>query len=135
MLQDRTDGDLTRLSDVTQAFVQAARARPEIASINTGLRTTVPQFRVDLDTDKAQTLGVPVTDVYSALQTFLGGLYVNDFNRFGRTWRVVMYARAPICPPSRGPALVPRRAPPRAISPVSTVAGSPAGACPGDLSA
>jgi len=92
MLQDRTDGDLTRLSDVTQAFVQAARQRPEIASINTGLRTTVPQFRVDLDTDKAQTLGVPVTDVYSALQTFLGGLYVNDFNRFGRTWRVLMQA-------------------------------------------
>jgi multidrug efflux pump subunit AcrB len=47
---------------------------------------------VDLDTDKAQTLGVPVTEVYSALQTFLGGLYVNDFNRFGRTWRVLMQA-------------------------------------------
>src|SRR5882672_10735475 len=92
MLQDRTDGELTGLSDVTQAFVLAARQRPEIASINTGLRTTVPQFRVDLDTDKAQTLGVPVTDVYSALQTFLGGLYVNDFNRFGRTWRVLMQA-------------------------------------------
>jgi hydrophobe/amphiphile efflux-1 (HAE1) family protein len=92
MLEDRTDGDLTRLSEVTQAFLQAARQRPEIASINTGLRTTVPQFRVDLDTDKAQTLGVPVTDVYSALQTFLGGLYVNDFNRFGRTWRVLMQA-------------------------------------------
>jgi hydrophobe/amphiphile efflux-1 (HAE1) family protein len=94
MLQDRTDGDLTQLSDVTQAFVQAARQRPEIASINTGLRTTVPQFRVDLDSDKAQTLGVPVTDVYSALQTFLGGLYVNDFNRFGRTWRVLIQAEA-----------------------------------------
>src|SRR5262245_5870745 len=92
MLQDRTGGELARLSDVTQAFVQAARQRPEIASINTGLRTTVPQFRVDLDTDKAQTLGVPVTDVYSALQTFLGGLYVNDFNRFGRTWRVLVQA-------------------------------------------
>src|SRR5260221_4127071 len=92
MLQDRTDGELTRLSDVTQAFVQAARQRPEVASINTGLRTTVPQFRVDLDTDKAQTLGVPVTEVYNALQTFLGGLYVNDFNRFGRTWRVMMQA-------------------------------------------
>ena len=92
MLQDRTDGDLSRFSEATQAFLQAARQRPEIASINTGLRTTVPQFRVDLDTDKAQTLGVPVTDVYSALQTFLGGLYVNDFNRFGRTWRVLMQA-------------------------------------------
>ncbi|HEY3094010.1 MAG TPA: multidrug efflux RND transporter permease subunit [Vicinamibacterales bacterium] len=92
MLQDRADGDLTRFGEVIESFVQAARQRPEIASINTGLRTTVPQFRVDLDTDKAQTLGVPVTDVYSALQTFLGGLYVNDFNRFGRTWRVLMQA-------------------------------------------
>jgi len=92
MLQDRGDGDLGRFADVTQAFLQAARQRPEIASINSGLRTSVPQFRVDLDTDKAQTLGVPVTDVYSALQTFLGGLYVNDFNRFGRTWRVLMQA-------------------------------------------
>jgi hydrophobe/amphiphile efflux-1 (HAE1) family protein len=92
MLQDRSDSDLTRLSDVTQAFLQAARQRPEIASVNTGLRATVPQYRVDLDTDKAQTLGVPVTDVYTALQTFLGGLYVNDFNRFGRTWRVLMQA-------------------------------------------
>src|SRR4029453_26579 len=63
MLQDRNDGDLRQFSDVTQAFVQAARQRPEIASINPGLRTTVPQFRVDLDIDKAQTLGVPVTDV------------------------------------------------------------------------
>ena len=84
MLQDRTDGDLTRFADVLQSFVQAARQRPEIASINTGLRTTVPQFRVDLDTDKAQTLGVPVTNVYSALQTFLGGQrtqrYVNDID-------------------------------------------------------
>jgi len=92
MLQDRGDNELTRLSEVTQAFIQAARQRPEIGSLSTGLRTTVPQFRVDLDTDKAQTLGVPVTDVYSALQTFLGGLYVNDFNRFGRTWRVLMQA-------------------------------------------
>ena len=45
-----------------------------------------------LDTDKAQTLGIPIIDVYNALQTFLGGLYVNDFNRFGRTWRVMMQA-------------------------------------------
>jgi hydrophobe/amphiphile efflux-1 (HAE1) family protein len=92
MLQDRTDGDLAQLSDMTQAFIQKVRQRPEIASANSGLRTSVPQFRVNLDTDKAQTLGVPVTDVYSSLQTFLGGLYVNDFNRFGRTWRVLMQA-------------------------------------------
>jgi multidrug efflux pump len=92
MLQDRTDGDVAQLAQVTQAFMQAASQRPEIGMVNTGLRTTVPQYRVELDTDKAQTLGVPVTDVYGALQTFLGGLYVNDFNRFGRTWRVMLQA-------------------------------------------
>jgi multidrug efflux pump subunit AcrB len=48
---------------------------------------------VDLDLEKTQTLGVPVTDAYNALQTFLGGLYVNDFNRFGRTWKVVLQAQ------------------------------------------
>ena len=45
-----------------------------------------------MDTEKLQTLGIPVTDVYNALQTFLGGLYVNDFNRFGRTWQVLLQA-------------------------------------------
>ena len=52
----------------------------------------MPQYKVDLDTEKAQTFGIPVTDVYNALQTFLGGLYVNDFNRFSRTWRVTLQA-------------------------------------------
>ena len=92
MLQDKSDTDIARLSEVTQALIQKASQRPEIASINTGLRPSVPQYRVDLDTDKAQTLGVPTTDVYNTLQTFLGSLYVNDFNRFGRTWRVLMQA-------------------------------------------
>ena len=52
----------------------------------------MPQYQVKLDTDKAQTFGIPVTDVYNSLQTFLGGLYVNDFNRFGRTWQVLLRA-------------------------------------------
>ena len=72
------------------AYMAEARKRPEFANINSIFRNSVPQYKVTLDTDKAQTLGVPVTDVYNALQTFLGGLYVNDFNRFGRTWRVLL---------------------------------------------
>jgi hydrophobe/amphiphile efflux-1 (HAE1) family protein len=92
MLQDRGDGDIRQLSEVAQNLIEAARKRPEIGLVQTGLRTTVPQYRVDLDSDKAQTLGIPITDVYNALQTFLGGLYVNDFNRFGRTWRVLLQA-------------------------------------------
>jgi multidrug efflux pump subunit AcrB len=56
------------------------------------LRVSVPQYKVELDTDKAQTLGIPITDVYDSLQTFLGSLYINDFNRFGRTWKVLLQA-------------------------------------------
>ncbi|MEP7118487.1 MAG: efflux RND transporter permease subunit, partial [Acidobacteriota bacterium] len=90
MIQDRSDAGVARLSEVTRAFIAAASKRPEIATVTTGFRATVPQYRVNLDTDKAQTLGVPIAEVYSTVQTFLGGLYVNDFNRFGRTWRVMM---------------------------------------------
>jgi hydrophobe/amphiphile efflux-1 (HAE1) family protein len=92
MVEDRAGGDIDRLAEVTRSLVETTHGRPEIAFANTAFRTTVPQYRVVLDTDKAQTLGVPVSDVYGALQTYLGGLYVNDFNRFGRTWRVLLQA-------------------------------------------
>ena len=92
MLEDKTGVDTSQLADASQIIVDAARQRPELVNVNSSFRNSVPQFKVELDTDKAQTLGIPVTDVYNALQTFLGGLYVNDFNRFGRTWRVLMQA-------------------------------------------
>jgi hydrophobe/amphiphile efflux-1 (HAE1) family protein len=92
MLEDRAGGDVTQLADAAQVIVDAARQRPELANVSSSFRASVPQFQVDLNTDKAQTMGVPVTDVYNALETFLGGLYVNDFNRFGRTWRVLLQA-------------------------------------------
>jgi hydrophobe/amphiphile efflux-1 (HAE1) family protein len=92
MVEDRAGGDIKQLAEVTQSLLAATGGRPEMAFASTSLRTTVPQYKVDLDTDKVQTLGIPLEDVYNALQTFLGGLYVNDFNRFGRTWRVLMQA-------------------------------------------
>ena len=92
MLEDRAGVDTSQLAAAAQAIVDAARQRPELLNVNSSFRNSVPQFKVDLDIDKAATLGIPVTDVYNALQTFLGGLYVNDFNRFGRTWRVLMQA-------------------------------------------
>ncbi len=92
MVEDRTGGDVQQLADVTQSLLNALASRPEIAFAATSFRTTVPQYKVEVDTEKVQTLGIPVTDVYNALQTFLGGLYVNDFNRFGRTWRVLLQA-------------------------------------------
>jgi hydrophobe/amphiphile efflux-1 (HAE1) family protein len=92
MVEDRGEGDISGLASVTQSLLAAAARRPEIALANTAFRTSVPQYKVDLNTDKVQTLGIPVEDVYNSLQTFLGGLYVNDFNRFGRTWRVMLQA-------------------------------------------
>ena len=52
----------------------------------------VPTYAVTMDNDKLQTLGIPLTDAYNTLQTFLGGLYVNDFNLFGRVWQVLVQA-------------------------------------------
>jgi hydrophobe/amphiphile efflux-1 (HAE1) family protein len=93
MLEDRTGGDIRQLADTADALLDAARQRPELANVVSSFRTNVPQYKVDVDIKKAQKLGVPITSVYDALQTFLGGLYVNDFNRFGRTWKVLMQAQ------------------------------------------
>jgi hydrophobe/amphiphile efflux-1 (HAE1) family protein len=92
MLEDRAGGDMQTLADTAQRFVEAAQQQPEIGPLVSAFRVSIPGYQVDLDVDKAQTLGIPVNDVYDALQIFLGGLYVNDFNRFGRTWRVIMQA-------------------------------------------
>ncbi len=92
MLEDRAGGETDQLADAAQAIVDATHQEPELQNVVSSFRNGVPQYKVDLDTDKAQTLGIPITDVYNALQTFLGGLYVNDFNRFGRTWKVMMQA-------------------------------------------
>lgn len=92
MLEDRANGTVDSLAAASDQLVAAARTRPELGSVISTFRNTVPQIKVDLDRDKAETLGVPISDVYDALQSFLGGLYVNDFNRFGRTWRVYLEA-------------------------------------------
>ena len=92
MLEDRSGGSVDQLAQATDELVAAASKRPELQNVISTFRNTVPQYKVDLDREKAETLGIPVTDVYNALQTFLGGLYVNDFNRFGRTWRVYLQA-------------------------------------------
>jgi hydrophobe/amphiphile efflux-1 (HAE1) family protein len=92
MVEDRAGGDVAQLAEAAQSVVDSSRQRPELTNVISSFRNSVPAYQVVLDTDKAQTLGIPVTDVYNALQTFLGGLYVNDFNRFGRTWKVLMQA-------------------------------------------
>ncbi len=81
-----------QLSQVADSLVDAARKQPELANVVSTFRGSVPAYNIHMDLDKLQTLGVPVTDAYNALQTFLGGLYVNDFNRFGHTWQVLIQA-------------------------------------------
>ena len=92
MLEDRAGGELPQLSQVSDSLVDAAHKHPEIGNIVSTFRPGVPSYTINMDLDKLQTLGVPVSDAYNALQTFLGGLYVNDFNRFGHTWQVLIQA-------------------------------------------
>jgi HAE1 family hydrophobic/amphiphilic exporter-1/multidrug efflux pump len=94
-VQGRADADPQRLAQVTQAFMAALAARPELTPPNTFFRPTVPQLRVDVDREKALALGVPVNEVFTTLQAQMGSLYVNDFNKAGRTYRVTMQADAP----------------------------------------
>jgi HAE1 family hydrophobic/amphiphilic exporter-1 len=92
MLQDRSGGEVQQLSDTLDKYVQAARKRPEIASLVSTFRPTVPQLFVDIDQDRVLKQGLQFGEVYQTLQAFLGGAYVNQFNRFGRQWKVYLQA-------------------------------------------
>ena len=91
-LQSRGDGDAKKLAQVLEQFSGELKKRPELTGISSFYRPTVPQLLVEVDREKAVALGVPVNDVFAALQTMMGALYVNDFNRFGRTYRVQLEA-------------------------------------------
>jgi HAE1 family hydrophobic/amphiphilic exporter-1 len=95
LLQDRS-GSLTveELGVQTRNFLAAARQRPELANLFTSFDPNYPQIKVDLDREKARTLGIPINDVFQAMSAVLGGAYVNDFNRFGRLFRVYVQADA-----------------------------------------
>jgi HAE1 family hydrophobic/amphiphilic exporter-1 len=87
-IQDRSGGTPQFLDQNLQKFLAAARQRPELASVTSQFSTQVPQIITDVDRDKVLKQGVAIGDVYQTLQAYLGGLFVNQFNRFGRTWRV-----------------------------------------------
>ena len=91
-LQDRAGASPQELARVADDFVAAARQRPEIGTVYSKFNPRMPAYRLELDREKAKKLGVPVSDVTNALQTFLGGLNINDFSRFGRTYKVTMQA-------------------------------------------
>jgi len=92
VLEDRAGKDISFLAANVSKFMEAARKRPEIASINTTFLPIVPQVYVNVDRDKALKQGVELTEVYKTLQTFMGGYFINYFNRFGRQWQVYVQA-------------------------------------------
>ncbi|MGE3537174.1 MAG: efflux RND transporter permease subunit, partial [Candidatus Tectimicrobiota bacterium] len=91
-VQDRTGNDVVALQTATEQLVAAARQQPELVGVFTPFRATTPQLYVDVDRTKAKMLGLPLDNVFEALQVYLGSAYVNDFNMFGRTYQVTMQA-------------------------------------------
>ena len=94
-LEDRGGHDVPYLAANIDKFVAAARKRPEIGNISSGFLPSVPQKFIDVDRDKALKLGVPIADIYQTLSTFMGGYFVNYFNRFGREWQVYVEGAGP----------------------------------------
>jgi HAE1 family hydrophobic/amphiphilic exporter-1 len=95
LLQDRSGSlSIEELGARTREFLAAARQRPELNTLFTAFDPTYPQVKVELDREKARTLGVPVNEVFQAMSAAMGGTYVNDFNRFGRLYRVYVQADA-----------------------------------------
>ncbi len=92
LVQDRRGNTTEYLADQTARFVQAAMERPEIGSVFTTFRATVPQRYMDINIDKVLKAGISLNDIYTTIGAFLGGSYVNDFNRFGRLYKAYIQA-------------------------------------------
>jgi multidrug efflux pump len=87
-IEDRGNFGADELYKQLQNVIAKASARPELAGVFSGFQVNVPQIDVDVDREKAKAAGVSLQDVYDTMQMYLGALYVNDFNRFGRTYQV-----------------------------------------------
>jgi len=93
-LQDRSGGPLSGLADAVNKVMQAASQRPELRGMQSTFTTAVPQYRVDVDREKARALGIPINTIFDTMQSSFGSLYVNDFSLFGRTYRVSLSSEA-----------------------------------------
>ena len=91
-LQDRSGGTIDDLAGYVKQLQAAAAKRPEIARLTTTFNPATPQLKVELDREKCRTLNVPVDSVFATLQTYLSGLYVNDFVKFGKVYKVFLQA-------------------------------------------
>jgi HAE1 family hydrophobic/amphiphilic exporter-1 len=94
VLEDQAGNEVQYLANNLNTFLAAARKRPEIAGLSTTFLASVPQEFVEVDRDKVIKQGVPLSDVYKTIQAFMGGLFVNYFNRFGRQWQVYVEAES-----------------------------------------
>ncbi len=91
-IQNRGEGGSRKMAEVLGKFLGAANKDPKLGGVQTLWRASTPQLNIDLDRDKAKALGVPIDQVYATLAASMSSYYVNDFNRFGRTWQVLMSA-------------------------------------------
>jgi len=91
-IQNRGTGGPGEMAKALGQFIGAAHKEPQLGMVQTLWRASVPQLSVDVDRDRAKALGVPLEELYGALAATLGSYYVNDFNKFGRTWQVLMSA-------------------------------------------
>ncbi len=91
-IEDREDMGYQALAEATNAVITKCYQNPALAGVFTGFRESTPEVEADVDWVKAESLGISKQDISLALQVYLGSLYVNDFNRFGRTWQVVLQA-------------------------------------------
>ncbi|KIG10577.1 efflux RND transporter permease subunit [Caballeronia concitans] len=91
-IQSKGDTTIAQFAGIVQDYVAKAKARPELTGVTSTFNASSQQLLADVDRDKAETLGVPVEDVYSAMQTMFGSLYVSQFNRSSRLWQVILQA-------------------------------------------
>jgi len=129
-VQSRSDTDPLRLFAAVNLFIEALKKEPRLTGINSFFRPTVPQLFIEVDEAKAMSLGIPISSIYDTLQSTMGSLYVNDFNKSGRTYRVQLQAEAPyrMSPDDLGKVYVRSNAgamiPLSAISAVNSIVGT-----------
>lgn len=92
VIQNRGEGDAGTLEAAARAFIAKARLQPELMGLSTQIRSASPQLFIDVNREKAKSLGIPLTSLFSSLQSLFGSTYVDDFSKFGKTFRVTMQA-------------------------------------------
>jgi multidrug efflux pump subunit AcrB len=95
MVEDRGDQGMPALQQASEQLIERGNQQPSLSGLFTLFRSNTPQSYIDIDRTKVRSLGVSVNDVFSALQVYMGSLYVNNFNAFGRSWQVKLQAEGP----------------------------------------